>query len=330
MSMFQDNLYEDIIERNIKDAKLLNIISGYASSNFLERVVNLKPELKINLYIGMALEGISHYNHNKYRTLCHNNKNINVFYLVSQPYNHMKIYEFINEKETLVFSGSANFSENGFFNNIENLFEVQYDLQNSIRNLNYKNCLDENILEYIPLVDLEHDDLLYFEQNKMIKSKNGPLKKLADRIIKKEYQKILYRVKNTKKYTYENKISFEIILGNDSLWNIRGINSIFNKRNSGVFISNNTNRIKEFFNNREDTFFIHTQYNEKFTAQLTNDSNRGLELLDGSLYEFIRREIKLAETRPISYNDLLNAESTKVTIIKIDDDNYALLYGEIN
>ncbi|RAI79981.1 NgoFVII family restriction endonuclease [Macrococcoides caseolyticum subsp. hominis] len=328
--MIQNNLFEEIIEKNIFDTQELNIISGYASANFLEKVLSMNSHLKINLYIGMALDGISHYNHDKYRALSDSNKNINVYYLVNHPFNHMKIYEFLKENEKVVYSGSANFSENGFFKNIENLFEVEYKLDECIDNLNYMHCLDEKIERYVPLVNMEYEDLLY---SKHVKSLNGNRKEEQNFIQKanrKEHQKILLKIKNSKRYMYEDKICFDILLENDSLWNTRGINSGFNQSNSGVFISNNKNRIKDFFNNREDTFFVHTKYNERYTAHLTKDSRRGLELLDGSLYDFIRRELKLAEVRPISYNDLLDAGSTKVTIVKIDEDNYSMFYGELN
>lgn len=327
--MITNNLFEEILIKNITWCDEINILSGYASANFLEAVHNIKPELKINLYIGMAREGITKYNHLKYIEMMKKFPEINVYYNIDNQLNHMKLYEFKSGSKKINYSGSANFSENGFKYNIENLIKVEFNLENYIDINKYKWCSDKIINEIIPIIDESLEESKVEDENIINIITNSDVKSERNRIINnKSYKNLLSKLRKGHHSSYIEKITFDIVWNNENRWSKIGINAKFNNNATPVFVSNGANRLNLFFDYRSDTFNIHTIYNETFKGRL-NPFNRHFELIDGDLYEFIRREIKLADIRPISYNDLVKCGNTKVSIMKIDDDNYIMLFGEI-
>ena len=48
----------------------INVITGYSSSTFLDKVLSILPEVRINVYIGMALSGITKKDHKRFVEIC--------------------------------------------------------------------------------------------------------------------------------------------------------------------------------------------------------------------------------------------------------------------
>lgn len=69
MTLIYENLYDNIIAKNADRYSHLRVITGYSSGNFVHRVLNDFPNLKIELYLGMAMQGISNRDHKAYREI---------------------------------------------------------------------------------------------------------------------------------------------------------------------------------------------------------------------------------------------------------------------
>lgn len=110
--------------------RTLRILSGYASSAFLMHILTKFPDLEVDLVIGMAKkDGIRRWDHDRYVQIMNDNPRIRISYQRSLPGVHTKIYHWtdnglINDSQT--FIGSANFSWNGFRDQLELLAESNY------------------------------------------------------------------------------------------------------------------------------------------------------------------------------------------------------------
>lgn len=110
----------------------LHILSGYANSAMLKRHLDMLEEhlgegskkIQIHLIIGMIpKEGISTIEHLAFKELVSSYRNVNCSYLMCncRPC-HSKVYVWLNEgKPAKAFVGSANYSQNAFYNQIESL-----------------------------------------------------------------------------------------------------------------------------------------------------------------------------------------------------------------
>ncbi|MDD2532065.1 MAG: NgoFVII family restriction endonuclease [Candidatus Methanomethylophilaceae archaeon] len=112
----------------------LHIVSGYANSSMLKRHLELLGEsqndrgnqVKIHLIIGMtAKEGVSAVEHQAFNDIANSLPNVTCSYLMcNRKACHSKTYIWLNgDKPIKAYTGSANYSQNAFFNQIESLSE---------------------------------------------------------------------------------------------------------------------------------------------------------------------------------------------------------------
>ena len=117
--MLIENLYEKILINPAKSATALYILSGYASATFakkhLEDCLEINSKLKINLIIGMKRKGAA--DHDAFVDLIKKYpENFSGYYFQGRPEIHSKVYAWFNAESPLPgFSGSANYSQFGFF-----------------------------------------------------------------------------------------------------------------------------------------------------------------------------------------------------------------------
>ena len=117
--MILDDLYNKILLDPIKKgANKIFIISGYASATFSKRhlldALKLNSNIKLNLIIGMSKKIKDH---PAYINIIKNYPdNFSAFYYSKKPEVHSKVYSFFKDKiPFLGFSGSANYTQYGFF-----------------------------------------------------------------------------------------------------------------------------------------------------------------------------------------------------------------------
>ncbi|MFL2656662.1 MAG: restriction endonuclease PLD domain-containing protein [Burkholderiaceae bacterium] len=117
--MITDDLYNRILIEPAKNGSdELFIVSGYSSASFLRRHMNeikkINEKVKINLLIGMHQ---TRRDHSAYVDIIKSNpKSIEGHYYSGRPGVHSKVYTWIQNKSPREgFSGSANYSQYGFF-----------------------------------------------------------------------------------------------------------------------------------------------------------------------------------------------------------------------
>ena len=129
--MFTENIYDRVLIEPAKNgSNELLIVSGYSSATFLSRHINdlkkINPKIKINLLIGM------HQNRNDHSAYL-NIKSLFIeqfegYYYLGRPGVHSKTYSWIKDGVPKIgFSGSANYSQYGFFNTMQQNQMVEDD-----------------------------------------------------------------------------------------------------------------------------------------------------------------------------------------------------------
>ena len=121
--MITKNLYKEVLINPInKDVDELYIVSGFASATFcrrnLEELLNLNNKFKLNLIIGMSTSRNDQFH---FKNLSKNYPNsIKAYYYIGKPSVHSKVYSWTKNNNPLIgFSGSANYSQYGFFSDMQ-------------------------------------------------------------------------------------------------------------------------------------------------------------------------------------------------------------------
>lgn len=119
--MLTDDLYQTVLLKPVKElANKLFIVSGYASATFSRRhlleVLKINKDIKIFLIIGMNSNKKDHF---AFLDLVNNySSNFKAYYFIGKPEVHAKLYAWYKDQEPLNgYSGSANYSQPGFFKN---------------------------------------------------------------------------------------------------------------------------------------------------------------------------------------------------------------------
>ena len=129
--MITKNLYEKVLINPANSgSNELFIVSGYSSATFLSRhlteLKDINSELKINLLIGMHQRRNDHSAYLNIKNLF--NDHFDGYYYLGRPGVHSKTYSWIKDnKPSIAFSGSANYSQYGFFNTMQQNQMVEDD-----------------------------------------------------------------------------------------------------------------------------------------------------------------------------------------------------------
>ena len=153
--MITKNLYDEIlIDPANHGSNELFIVSGYSSATFLSRHINelkkINTESKINLLVGMHQRRNDHSAYlNIKRTF---GDSFHGYYYTGNPGVHSKTYSWIKDGSPRVgFSGSANYSQYGFFNTMQQNQMVRDD-PSAIRDY-FEELISDSIKieDYLPL-----------------------------------------------------------------------------------------------------------------------------------------------------------------------------------
>ncbi|SFC00160.1 PLD-like domain [Alkalibacterium subtropicum] len=312
LAIILNDLYNSIIMNNSKSHSKLRVITGYASPIFLRRVKRDFPELAVELYIGMAREGISQKSHQQFLEISDTYSNVNVYYQVKGVPTHRKLLEFYSNVSRKVYVGSANFTENGFLRQNELMINIHYNPSQLFLEQNNVslNCNHENITDYIKLIE---DESLKEDNEYVVDNKE------TENIIKEELKTgINHKVSYSEKIDFNASFEIEAVLDphHNRHWETTGLNAWMNNRSPYIMQTP-----KLFF----DTIFpvgVRFKIITKefvFEAELQGDFNKELVITNGNIYEYVREKINLKERRPISKDDLINYGNTKFRFTKIND-----------
>jgi len=145
------DLYDEVLLEPPKyGANNLYVVSGYASATFANRHLRESDNFKLNLIIGMPGRRSDHLGYlNLYNRY---DGRFNGYYLKGSPPVHCKLYSWYQENNNLSgFSGSANYSQYGFFssNQLNQLINTDPVL--------IKDFYDELLTRCIPIPEFEYD-----------------------------------------------------------------------------------------------------------------------------------------------------------------------------
>lgn len=323
MKVYYNDLYTNIFRENTDRYNNIRIITGYSSSTFLEKVMSDFPKLNIELYIGMVFEGISEENHKQYQAIMQANNNVQIYYQVSSMPNHMKLYEFYNDIDSLIFIGSANFSENGYFNQKEIMGQAIFNANELFEEQKHNSllCIDKNIDKYINLFEEPNKEITYtFEEDddELIKD-NPQMKKERKRVT------INHFLKRYKKDKSIIGTEFNFIIVHSSVidinWDRSGINNWVLKREASIKQTTTKVEFKELFP-LDSEFKIYTDDDYTFTAKIGGDFDREIYFKDVDIYNYFKLRIGLKEDRPISYEDLKEYNLSSAFFTRISEKEY--------
>lgn len=316
--MFIDNLYENIITADFKKSDRITILSGYASGSFLKKVLKAYPDLKIDLYLGMTHEGVSISSHQIFQDLTENNLNINVYYQINGPPNHMKIYSLFNlNEQRKSFVGSANFTENGFEYNKEILVEGNLDFTEvfDIQRINSLICTDMDIEKYVNIYSAVIEELICGDSE--VKGKDSSVSD-SEKYNPKSNKLISMRNKANHKYYKEFEI--EIVKSNDKNWEFTGINNGLYGGKPHITIGNTLYRDRVF--PRDTEFSLITGEDKEHKVRVSAKNRDALYFVDEDIYEYFRKKLGWKQKKPISHGDLEAVYSNHVKFIRLDKLKY--------
>ncbi|WP_252502755.1 restriction endonuclease PLD domain-containing protein [Sporosarcina sp. Marseille-Q4943] len=134
----------------------LRVLSGYVSPLYLEHILHTYPELRIDVIVGMVShDGLAIWQHRTFIDLVEQfSDRLNIFYQISRPGNHRKVYYWLQEEifglSSKVFVGSANFTMNGFGRQNEILVEATHDnIDDIFSDLDILDCQDPEISQQV-------------------------------------------------------------------------------------------------------------------------------------------------------------------------------------
>lgn len=132
--MIISNLYDEVLRRPIVEgSNELFVVSGYASATFANRHLSDNAEFKLNLIIGMPGKRTDHFGYLNLKDRFRDR--FNGYYLQGNPPVHCKAYAWYQDtKPKIGFSGSANYSQPGFFSNYQ-LNQISNDNPELIKGL---------------------------------------------------------------------------------------------------------------------------------------------------------------------------------------------------
>ncbi|MGV3031771.1 phospholipase D family protein [Staphylococcus chromogenes] len=331
--MSESSLFQEVFESNLKKYKSVRIVSGYASASFLEDLLKINNDLKVDLYIGMTHEVISIQNHELFKKMSEKLNNVKVYYQVKGKPTHIKLYEFYNGIDKCQYVGSANFSENGFYKNNELLVETYLNTQDifNLQNENSLSCLDENIESYILFyeenVEKIKDDLSQEPEkvgNEDIDDLDVTNTQIDDDKLENETT-----ITKIKKFNLKNNITkpirnFMLPIVTDKkanlLWHKVGINNIFSNGDP-CLVRSNQRSLKDIL---PTSFKIQMYDGKTYDANLKGKFGKELHIEGWNLYSEIAKIIGLTEKRPINHEDLLKLGFSDFYLVKKEEGFYIM------
>ncbi|WP_330948740.1 restriction endonuclease PLD domain-containing protein [Virgibacillus sp. MG-45] len=294
----------------------LKVLSGYASSAFLTHILSNYPDLSLELIIGMACkDGITEWDHKRYRQIVSNNPQVDIKYQRSLPAVHSKIYHWYQNDEfdtNEAFIGSSNFSWAGFRDQMELMGKVDYpNLPEVFRCTDTVSCLHENVEDEIRINQLEvekRDDgsigLYSVEGNKI---ELGEL----------DFVKLSLLTKSGEEIHERGGLNWGQREGREP-----------NQAYIPVPVS--INRDKEnFFPPFKHTFTLLTDDGEQMSCIMAQDNRKAIQTTDSNsiLGRYFRQRLNIPLGSKVNMTDLEKYGRTHVTIYKLNNETYFMDFG---
>ncbi len=145
---FRPHIYDEVLKNPYSQGyRQAKVITGFASSSFIYHVVHEFPDLDLDVIIGMARQnGVSLWDHKEYIRIADSTGRLNVRYYQGKIPVHIKGVLWPSNKTEIAFTGSSNFSWNGFRDFDELMVDVSpIELRDAFPNENLINCKDPGV-----------------------------------------------------------------------------------------------------------------------------------------------------------------------------------------
>ena len=315
--MITSNLYKKILIDPLKEnLNKLFVVSGYASATFAHRHLNelRESKFKLNLIIGMQSNKNDHLAF--INLLNEFPNNFSVFYYNKNPQVHCKLYAWLGGSNSLGFTGSANYSQSGFFEQQQRNQMVKDDPQE------IKRFYDSLLPDSIPvnkyayseksklnlpktIGDVPPGQVQWIEKNKTIRisflDKKGILPEKSG--LNWGHRKTKHKSKKTGIETYKSREPNEAYLSLK-----------MGAREIG------------FLPETAFTFTLITDDNQSFNCVVAQQGRKAIHTTDDNsiLGKYIRKRIGVAEGSFLKTEDLEKYGRTDFELTKLDNETFKL------
>jgi len=308
--MITDNLYENIlINPAANGSNELFIVSGYSSATFLSRHLNelrdINSKLKINLLIGMHQRRNDHSAYLNIKSIFADN--FEGYYYSGRPGVHSKTYSWIKDGVPIIgFSGSANYSQYGFFNTMQQNQMAQDDpsiIRDYFENLKRDSI---KIEDYLP----SEEDIVNVEN---VEGSLAP--------------------GDIERIEYNQSVRISLLSKNGDLKTRSGLNwgQRPDRNPNQAYLSIRSDARKEgFLPEKTFTFTLITDDNETLDCTVAQEGRKAIHTTnDNSLLgKYFRNRINVELGSLVTKNDLIRYGRTDFLLKKLDDETFFLDFSK--
>ena len=302
--MITSNLYKKVLLDPLdKGADELYIVSGYASATFANKHLKESVSSKVNLIIGMPGRRSDHLGFLKLYSEYQNR--FRGHYLLGNPPVHSKAYGWFSKKDPLVgFSGSANYSQPGFFEKSQ-INQVAYEDPSEI-----KKFYDSLLKRSVEMKDFSFDvkDLNVISPKQIGNSVNAG--------------NIVWEVP-------EKRVSISFLDRHGELPQRSGLNwgqrPEQNREPNQAYLSLRKDSRKEgFLPNLAETFTLITDDNYSMDCVVAQQGRKAIHSTkdNSEIGKYIRERLNVPLGSPVKVDDLIKYGRTDYTIEKINSETF--------
>ena len=303
--MILSNLYEEVlINPTRRGANELFIVSGYSSATFANRHLKEASDSRVNLIIGMPGKRSDHLGfvrlYDEYKD------RFQGYYLKGSPPVHSKAYGWFKDGEPLSgFSGSANYSKQGFFEK-EQINQVSNENPTDVRRF-FESLLDRSI--EIKDYKFDYSDL------------NLSSSQLKNSVIPGD---IFWEIPG-------KRVSISFLDRSGNLPQRSGLNwgqrPDYNRGPNEAYLSIKKDSRKEgFLPPKAETFTLITDDNHSMDCVVAQGGRKSIESTNNNseMGEYIRKRIGVPFDDPVLVENLIEYGRTDFTIEKINEETFLL------
>ncbi|MBY0001441.1 NgoFVII family restriction endonuclease [Priestia aryabhattai] len=307
-----------------KNFRKIKILTGYASSAFLFHILEQYPDIEIDLIIGMAKkDGINSWDHERYLQLVNEYPKVNIYYRTLSPGIHSKIYYWYDDEYTdnsITFVGSANFSWNGFRDQIELLVEANHENIDQVFNvakLHLISCTNPNVEEHINFVNLRLKRTFKANEEVQIVEEARNPKNNCVQLLDLPYVDLSLMIDRTNSIHGKSGLNWGQRDGREPNQAYIPVPVPFNNANPNFFppLKQNFTLITD---DEQQLICVMAQSGRKAIHTSKNNSIMG---------RYFRQRLGVPLGSKVKVQDLLNYGRTQLRIYKIDSETYFMDFG---
>ncbi|MCM3358675.1 restriction endonuclease PLD domain-containing protein [Psychrobacillus sp. MER TA 171] len=297
----------------------LRILTGYASSAFLYHILENYQDIEIELIIGMSRrDGIPRWDHERYQQIVNENPRISIFYQISSPPIHTKIYHWYTDglfDDSLTFVGSANFSWGGFRDQHELMVEVNFPNIDEVFAIpTCLICIEPTIEDYIRFTNI------YIGRRGRVRQR--PIQVVENNDLSRDVSLYPY-------------VDLPLLLNNDTAIHERsGLN--WGQRpgrepnQAYIPVSSRIHQANpNFFPPTQQEFNMLTDDGHQLICVVAQSNRKAIETPESNsiLGRYFRERLRVPLGTRVDAQDVIDYGRTSVRVYKIDDETYFMDFG---